>query len=141
MAAANTRTIARGRCFAWLVIILMRKGCIARARHRRERQRLFFSGSRTTAQDEVPTRPPGRVLPWGPNLQVTPARRHKDRSRGKRGAVIMPGMCRLLGVVSSEATDYGFSLCRAPRSLALLSRDHPDGWGLAIHAEGRGWDH
>ncbi len=48
-------------------------------------------------------------------------------------------MCRLLGVVSSETTTYGFSLRRAKRSLAVLSRAHPDGWGLAVHARGRGW--
>src|SRR5688572_3599416 len=49
-------------------------------------------------------------------------------------------MCRLLGVVSTEATDYAFSLRHAARSLASLSRHHPDGWGLAVHARGRGWD-
>ncbi len=48
-------------------------------------------------------------------------------------------MCRLLGVVSSETTTYGFSLKEAPKSLAALSREHPDGWGLAVHAQGRGW--
>lgn len=48
-------------------------------------------------------------------------------------------MCRLLGVVSSETTTYGFSLKDAPRSLAVLSREHPDGWGLAVHARARGW--
>ena len=48
-------------------------------------------------------------------------------------------MCRLLGVVSSETTDYRFSLHQAPSSLAALSPDHPDGWGLAVHAAERGW--
>lgn len=48
-------------------------------------------------------------------------------------------MCRLLGVVSSETTTYGFSLRRAKKSLSALSRAHPDGWGLAVHARGRGW--
>lgn len=48
-------------------------------------------------------------------------------------------MCRLLGVVSSEATDFRFSLHTAPRSLASLSHQHPDGWGLAVHDEGPGW--
>lgn len=48
-------------------------------------------------------------------------------------------MCRLLGVVSSETTTYGFSLRRARKSLAVLSRAHPDGWSLAVHARGRGW--
>ena len=49
-------------------------------------------------------------------------------------------MCRLLAVVSSEATDYRFSLRHAPRSLAALSREHPDGWGLAVHNDERGWE-
>jgi predicted glutamine amidotransferase len=55
-------------------------------------------------------------------------------------------MCRLLGVVSSEATSFGVMLQDAPRSLATLSREHRDGWGLAIFASGaaetemdRGW--
>jgi predicted glutamine amidotransferase len=43
-------------------------------------------------------------------------------------------MCRLLGVVSSETTTFRFSLHEAPRSLSTLSRDHPHGWGLAVHA-------
>ena len=42
-------------------------------------------------------------------------------------------MCRLLGIVSSELTEFGLVLTGAPRSLATLSRDHPDGWGIAIH--------
>src|SRR6187431_1367309 len=49
-------------------------------------------------------------------------------------------MCRLLGVVSSEATDFRFSLNEAPRCLARLSPDHPHGWGIAVHAEKHGWD-
>lgn len=48
-------------------------------------------------------------------------------------------MCRLLGVVSNEATDFRFSLHEAPRSLAALSHEHPDGWGLAVHSAG-GWE-
>jgi predicted glutamine amidotransferase len=48
-------------------------------------------------------------------------------------------MCRLLGVVSNEATDFRFSLHEAPRSLAALSHAHPDGWGLAVHSAG-GWE-
>jgi glutamine amidotransferase len=47
-------------------------------------------------------------------------------------------MCRLLGVVSSETTNFRFSLHEAPRSLARLSREHPDGWGLAVHGR-EGW--
>jgi glutamine amidotransferase len=49
-------------------------------------------------------------------------------------------MCRLLGVVAGETTPFGFALARAPRSLAALSPEHPDGWGLAVHARGRGWE-
>lgn len=49
-------------------------------------------------------------------------------------------MCRLLGVVCNEATDFRFSLHEAPRSLAVLSEEHADGWGLAIHGRGAGWD-
>jgi predicted glutamine amidotransferase len=42
-------------------------------------------------------------------------------------------MCRLLGIVASELTEFGLALTGAPRSLATLSREHPDGWGIAIH--------
>ena len=42
-------------------------------------------------------------------------------------------MCRLLGIVSSESTEFGLGLTGAPRCLATLSREHPDGWGIAIH--------
>lgn len=48
-------------------------------------------------------------------------------------------MCRLLGVVSSELTTFGFSLREAPRSLSALSPSHPDGWGLAVHGTA-GWE-
>jgi predicted glutamine amidotransferase len=48
-------------------------------------------------------------------------------------------MCRLLAVVSSETTDFRFSLHEAPRSLAALSPDHPHGWGLAVHGSS-GWE-
>jgi len=47
-------------------------------------------------------------------------------------------MCRLLGVVSSETTDFRFSLHEAPKSLAVLSTEHAHGWGLAVHGD-RGW--
>lgn len=49
-------------------------------------------------------------------------------------------MCRLLGVVCSETTDFRFSLHEAPRSLAFLSTEHKDGWGLAVHRRDVGWD-
>ncbi|MDP9033765.1 MAG: class II glutamine amidotransferase [Myxococcota bacterium] len=48
-------------------------------------------------------------------------------------------MCRLLGIASSEATDFKIVLRDAPRSLAALSRDHRDGWGLAVFDEEGGW--
>jgi predicted glutamine amidotransferase len=41
-------------------------------------------------------------------------------------------MCRLLGIVSSEPTEFGLILQQGPRSLAGLSREHRDGWGLAV---------
>jgi predicted glutamine amidotransferase len=55
-------------------------------------------------------------------------------------------MCRLIGVASSESTDFGFSLRHAPRSLEVLSREHPHGWGVAVFdparvpIEASGWD-
>jgi predicted glutamine amidotransferase len=49
-------------------------------------------------------------------------------------------MCRMLGIVASEPTDFRLCLREAPRSLSSLSRDHPDGWGVAVHASGRDWD-
>ncbi len=42
-------------------------------------------------------------------------------------------MCRLLGIVASEITEFALVLRDAPRSLATLSHQHPDGWGIAIH--------
>lgn len=42
-------------------------------------------------------------------------------------------MCRLLGIAALSLYDYRLMLCRAPRSLAVLSREHRDGWGLALH--------
>jgi glutamine amidotransferase len=41
-------------------------------------------------------------------------------------------MCRLVGIVASENTAFGVCLKGAPRSLAQLSREHPDGWGVGI---------
>jgi glutamine amidotransferase len=40
-------------------------------------------------------------------------------------------MCRFVTVVASEVTQFGLVLREAPRSLARLSREHPDGWGVA----------
>jgi glutamine amidotransferase len=42
-------------------------------------------------------------------------------------------MCRLVGIVASEVTEFGLVLREAPRSLARLSNEHPDGWGVAAH--------
>jgi len=42
-------------------------------------------------------------------------------------------MCRLVGVVASDVTEFGLVLKEAPRSLACLSREHRDGWGIAAH--------
>lgn len=49
-------------------------------------------------------------------------------------------MCRLLGVVCNETTDFRFSLHEAPKSLAALSAEHADGWGFAVHNAETGWD-
>jgi len=42
-----------------------------------------------------------------------------------------PRMCRLVGIIASDNTQFGLCLKEAPRSLARLSREHPDGWGIA----------
>jgi glutamine amidotransferase len=48
-------------------------------------------------------------------------------------------MCRLLGIASSEPTEFKIVLRDSPRSLAALSREHRDGWGLAVyHADASG---
>jgi predicted glutamine amidotransferase len=44
-------------------------------------------------------------------------------------------MCRLLGIVASEPTEFRIVLKEAPRSLATLSLEHRDGWGLAIYED------
>jgi glutamine amidotransferase len=48
-------------------------------------------------------------------------------------------MCRLLGIASSEPTDFKIVLRESPRSMAALSREHPDGWGIAVFDEPSGW--
>jgi glutamine amidotransferase len=48
-------------------------------------------------------------------------------------------MCRLLGIVASEPTEFRLVLKEAPRSLAHLSKEHRDGWGIAVHADADGW--
>src|SRR5579883_2214805 len=49
-------------------------------------------------------------------------------------------MCRLLGVASSEPTDFKICLRESPRSLAVLSREHRDGWGIAVFSQETGWN-
>jgi predicted glutamine amidotransferase len=52
----------------------------------------------------------------------------------------LPAMCRLLAIASSERTDFKIVLREAPRSLAALSREHRDGWGIAVFdGEASGW--
>lgn len=41
-------------------------------------------------------------------------------------------MCRLLGIAANEPTEFRVVLREAPRSLAALSKEHRDGWGIAI---------
>jgi predicted glutamine amidotransferase len=48
-------------------------------------------------------------------------------------------MCRLLGIVASEPTEFRLALREAPRSLAALSREHRDGWGLAVWDDSSSW--
>jgi len=50
-------------------------------------------------------------------------------------------MCRMLGIVASEATDFRVCLREAPRSLASLSPEHPHGWGLAVFGREARGDH
>jgi glutamine amidotransferase len=42
-------------------------------------------------------------------------------------------MCRLLGIAANEPTEFRIVLREAPRSLAYLSREHRDGWGIAVY--------
>src|SRR5258706_16079377 len=49
-------------------------------------------------------------------------------------------MCRLLGIAANEPTDFKIVLREAPRSLAALSREHRDGWGIGVYdVESRTW--
>jgi glutamine amidotransferase len=49
-------------------------------------------------------------------------------------------MCRILGVVADASAEFRFCLRDAPRSLGVLSREHPDGWGVAVFEEEEGWE-
>lgn len=51
----------------------------------------------------------------------------------------MASMCRLLAVVSSHPVAYHLYLRDAPKSLARLAHEHPDGWGAAICEQDTGW--
>src|SRR4030095_820611 len=42
-------------------------------------------------------------------------------------------MCRLLGIISAEPIPYKVLLKEIPRSLSVLSKEHSDGWGLAVY--------
>jgi glutamine amidotransferase len=42
-------------------------------------------------------------------------------------------MCRLLGIISAEPIPYRILLKEIPRSLSLLSKEHFDGWGMAVY--------
>lgn len=48
-------------------------------------------------------------------------------------------MCRLLGIVAASPYEFGLVLREAPHSMAILSREHRDGWGLATHDGTRGY--
>jgi len=45
----------------------------------------------------------------------------------------MSEMCRMVGLVAAHPVETRTLLRDAPRSLWALSREHPDGWGVAIH--------
>lgn len=48
-------------------------------------------------------------------------------------------MCRLLAVVRSGRSGWRQRLVDAPRGLRSLSREHPHGWGVAVHTADDGW--
>ncbi len=43
-------------------------------------------------------------------------------------------MCRLLGIVANRDLPILDCLTAAPRCLSTLSRQHPDGWGIALYS-------
>ena len=43
-------------------------------------------------------------------------------------------MCRMFGMAATTAVSPRALLHDAPRSLRALSREHPDGWGIAVHS-------
>ena len=48
-------------------------------------------------------------------------------------------MCRILGIVADQPAEFRFCLRDAPRSLGALSHEHPDGWGVAVFDDSKGW--
>jgi predicted glutamine amidotransferase len=42
-------------------------------------------------------------------------------------------MCRFLGIISAESIPYRILLREIPRSLSSLSKEHFDGWGIAVY--------
>lgn len=48
-------------------------------------------------------------------------------------------MCRLLGIVAATPYEFGLVLREAPHSMAILSHEHRDGWGVATHSGARGY--
>lgn len=46
-------------------------------------------------------------------------------------------MCRLLGLVASQAVDLCFSMADAPARFRALGQNNPDGWGLGYFLDGR----
>lgn len=46
-------------------------------------------------------------------------------------------MCRMIGVIAASPMPVRVLMRDAPRSLATLSAEHGDGWGVATFAEGR----
>ena len=48
-------------------------------------------------------------------------------------------MCRFLGIIVDQRTNFSLCLREAPRSMAGLSREHPDGWGVALYSREGDW--
>lgn len=48
-------------------------------------------------------------------------------------------MCRLLGIIANERTHFRLCLREAPLSMAQLSQEHRDGWGVGIYSPSEGW--
>jgi len=46
-------------------------------------------------------------------------------------------MCRLLGLIANKPVDLGFSLMEGPKTLADMSKENWNGWGLGWYQEGQ----